>query len=273
MISYLLEPFAYDYMLRAIWVSALVGGTCAFLSAYLIMKGWSLMGDAMSHSVVPGVALAYYFNFSYVIGAFSTGILAALGMFFVRQKSKLKEDAIIGIIFTTFFAVGLLILSIKPLPINIESIILGNLLAISDEDVFQVSTICVLSIFVLALKWKDFMLIFFDEVHAGTVGLSTTQMKLIFFCLLSAATVSALQTVGAILVVAMVITPGATAYLLTDRFSKMILISTGIGVISCVAGTYSSYFLDGSTGGLIVLFQTLGFLGAFLFSPKYGYLK
>ncbi len=272
MIDLLLEPFTYNYMTKAIWVSALVGGVCAFLSCYLILKGWSLMGDALSHAVVPGVAIAYLAGFPYAVGAFISGILAALAIVAVRSITMLREDAVIGLIFTSFFAAGLFLVSLNPTAVNIQSIIFGNILAISDEDVMQVIVIAAVSLIILGFKWKDLMLAFFDESHARSVGLNPARLRILFFALLSACTVAALQTVGAILVIAMVVTPGATAYLLTDRFGTMILIAVVIGVGCSALGAYASYFLDGATGGLIVVFQTLIFLAAFVFAPKYGRL-
>lgn len=270
MIEYLLEPFAYNYMVKAIWVSALVGGVCAFLSAYLMLKGWSLMGDALAHSIVPGVALAHLLALPYAIGAFFTGLLAALSMVMIKQKTKLREDAVIGLIFTSFFAAGLLMVSINPTAVNIQAIILGNILAISDYDVIQVVIISIVCFVALLLKWKDLMAVFFDEKHARSIGLPVNGLKILFFTLLSAACVAALQTVGACLVIAMVITPGATAYLLTDKFHRLIIIAVGLGSVTSAAGAYASYFLDANPGGLIVTFQTLIFLIAFVFAPKYG---
>ena len=272
MIDLLLEPFAYNYMTKAIWVSALVGGVCAFLSCYLILKGWSLMGDALSHAVVPGVAIAYLAGLPYAIGAFASGILAALAIVMVRSITMLREDAVIGLVFTSFFASGLFLVSLNPTAVNLQSVIFGNILAISDEDVMQVIVIAAVSLIILGFKWKDLMLAFFDESHARSVGLSPGRLRILFFALLSACTVAALQTVGAILVIAMVVTPGATAYLLTDRFGRMIIIAVAIGVSCSAVGAYASYFLDGATGGLIVVFQTLVFLAAYVFAPKYGRL-
>jgi manganese/iron transport system permease protein len=272
MIDLLLEPFGYEYMVKAIWVSALVGGVCAFLSCYLMLKGWSLMGDALAHAIVPGVALAYLLKVPYAAGAFFSGLLAALAMALVRVRTQLREDAVIGIVFTTFFAIGLLIVSINPTSVNVQSIVLGNILGISDEDILQVVVIAAVSLVVLVARWKDLMLVFFDENQARAVGLSPTRMKILFFTLLSACTVAALQTVGAILVIAMVVTPGATGYLLTDRFGVMIWIAIAMGVATSALGAYVSYFLDGSTGGMIVLLQTLLFMLAFVFAPKHGRL-
>lgn len=270
--SELLVPFAYEYMVKAMWVSALVGGVCAFLSAYLMLKGWSLMGDALAHAVVPGVAVAYAIKVPYALGAFVAGLLAALGMAFVRQQTRLREDAIIGLVFTTFFAAGLLLVSLNPTSVNVQTIILGNILGISDSDALQVVIISVVSLAVLIAKWKDLMVVFFDENHARSIGLPATGLKVLFFALLSACTVAALQTVGAVLVIAMVVTPGATAYLLCDRFDRLIIGSVAIGALTSFFGAYISYFLDGATGGVIVTLQTLLFVAAFYFAPKHGVL-
>lgn len=268
----LLVPFEYNYMVKAIWVSALVGGTCAFLSVFLMLKGWSLMGDALAHAIVPGVAGAYLLKLPYAVGAFFAGLLAALGMALVRSQTKLREDAIIGLVFTSFFAFGLLLVSINPTSVNVQSIVLGNILGISDEDAMQVVIISGITLGTLLLKWRDLMAVFFDEGHARSVGLNPFWLKILFFTLLSAATVAALQTVGACLVIAMVVTPGATAYLLSDRFPNLLMISVAIGSLTSGVGAYISYFLDGATGGVIVTLQTLIFLAAFVFAPKHGLL-
>ncbi len=271
-LTYLATPFAYDYMLKAMWVSALVGGVCAFLSAYLMLKGWSLMGDALAHSIVPGVAGAYLLKLPYAAGAFFAGLLAALGMAFVRRQTRLREDAVIGLVFTAFFAAGMLLVSLYPTSVNVQTIILGNILAISDADVIQVVIISLVSLVILLATWKDLMVTFFDENHARSIGIRTDALKVLFFTLLSACTVAALQTVGACLVIAMVVTPGATAYLLTDRFDRLLILAVTIGAATSFIGAYLSYFLDGATGGVIVTLQTLVFLAAFYFAPKHGVL-
>ena len=265
-------PFSYQYMVKAMWVSALVGGVCAFLSAYLMLKGWSLMGDALAHSIVPGVAGAYILGLPFALGAFFAGILASLAMGFVKQHTRLREDAVIGLVFTSLFALGLLLVSIWPTSVSVQTIVLGNILGISDEDVVQVAIISAVSLAILVLRWKDLMVTFFDESHARSMGLNTRFLKLLFFTLLSACTVAALQAVGACLVIAMVVTPGATAYLLTDRFGRLIVISVVIGATTSFAGAYISYFLDGATGGVIVTLQSLLFLLAFYLAPKHGLL-
>lgn len=268
----LLEPFGYGYMQNAMWVSALVGGVCAFLSCYLMLKGWSLIGDALSHAIVPGVAGAYMLGLPFALGAFLSGGLAAAAMLFLNQRSKLKEDAIIGLIFSVFFGLGLFLVSLSPSSVNIQTIVLGNVLAITPEDTLQLVIIGVVSLVVLLAKWKDLMVTFFDESHARSIGLNTTALKVVFFALLAASTVAALQTVGAFLVICMVVTPGATAYLLTDRFPRLLGLAVAIGTLTSFFGAYASYFLDGATGGIIVVLQTLIFIAAFILAPKHGLL-
>ena len=270
--SVLLEPFAYGYMTNALWVSALVGGVCGFLSAYLMLKGWSLIGDALSHSIVPGVAGAYMLGLPFALGAFAAGGLAAGAMLFLNQRTGLKEDAIIGLIFTSFFGLGLFMVSVSPTSVDVQTITLGNILAITPGDTLQLAIIGVVSLAVLLAKWKDLMVVFFDENHARSIGLNPDLLRVVFFTLLSASCVAALQTVGAFLVIAMVVTPGATAYLLTDRFPTLLALSAGLGAGTSFLGAYASYFLDGATGGIIVLLQTLIFAAAFVLAPKHGLL-
>ena len=270
--NWLTEPFGYQYMLNAMWVSAMVGGLCAFLSCYLMLKGWSLIGDALSHSIVPGVAGAYMLGLPFALGAFLSGGLAAGSMLFLNQRSRLKEDAIIGLIFSSFFGIGLFMVSLNPMSVNIQTIILGNILAIAPEDILQLAIIGVISLTILFLKWKDLMVVFFDENHARSIGVNPGRLKLLFFTLLSVSTVAALQTVGAFLVICLVVTPGATAWLLTDRFPRLLTIAVAIGSLTSFFGAWLSYWLDGATGGIIVVLQTLLFLLAFVFAPKHGLL-
>ena len=268
--SVLLEPFGYSYMTNAMWVSALVGAVCAFLSAYLMLKGWSLIGDALSHSVVPGVAGAYMLGLPFAVGAFLAGGLAAGAMLFLSDRSGLKTDVVIGLIFTAFFGLGLFMVSVSPVPIDVQSIVFGNVLAITPADTLQLALIGLVSLAILLLKWRDLLAVFFDENHARSIGLNPALLKGLFFTLLSAAVVAAMQTVGAFLVIAMVVTPGATAYLLTDRFPRLIALSVAIGASTSFLGAYASYFLDGATGGVIVVLQTLIFLAAFIWAPVHG---
>lgn len=270
--SWIIEPFSYQYMLNAMWIAALVGAICAFLSCFLMLKGWSLIGDALSHSIVPGVAGAYMLGLPFSLGAFLSGGLAAGSMLFLNQRTRLKEDAIIGLIFSSFFGIGLFLVSLNPTSVNIQTIVLGNILSVAPADIWQLGAIGFITLTILLLKWKDLMVTFFDESHARSLGLNTLRLKILFFTLLSASTVAALQTVGAFMVICLVVTPGATAYLLTDRFPRLLMIAVAIGSVTSFLGAWSSYFLDGATGGVIVVAQTLVFLVAFVFAPKHGVL-
>ena len=238
-----------------------------------MLKGWSLIGDALSHSIVPGVAGAYMLGLPFSLGAFFSGGLASSVMLFLNQRSKLKEDAIIGLIFSSFFGLGLFMVSLSPTSVDIKTIVLGNILAITPFDAIQLLIISIVSIVVLGIKWKEFLIVFFDENHAITIGLNPIKTKIIFFTILSACTVAALQTVGAFLVIALVVTPGATAYLLSDKFGVILTISSSIGVFTCMLGAYLSFFIDGSTGGVIVILQAFIFVAVFLFAPKHGYFN
>lgn len=272
MIDQLLEPFSYEFMINAMWVSALVGCVCAFLSAFLMLKGWSLIGDALSHSIVPGVAGAYMLGLPFSLGAFFSGGLAATAMLFFNERTKLKEDTIIGLIFSSFFALGLFMKSLKPMAVSIDTIVLGNILAVSPTDIFQLAMIGIISLVILFIKWKDMMVTFFDENHARSIGINTKGLKILFFALLAASTVAAMQTVGAFLVISLVVTPGATAYLITDRFQRLIVLSVVIGILTSIVGVYSSYLFHAQTGGVIVLLQALLFALSFFFAPKHGFI-
>lgn len=267
-----LVPFQYEYMQKAIFVSALIGGVCAFLSCFITLKGWSLMGDALSHSIVPGVSIAYMCGIPFAIGAFISGLMAAGAMAFVKSNTRIREDAVIGVVFTTFFALGLLLISLFPSNINLRSIALGNILGISDPDTLQVLVISVITLLVIGCKWKDLLLFCFDANHARSLGLDVRALHVTLLTLLAMTAVAALQTVGACLVVAMLVTPGATAYLLTDRFPRMMGLACAMGVGCSMAGAYLSYFINGSTGGCIVVLQTLLFMVALVFAPKHGLL-
>ena len=271
--SYLLEPFQYDYMVNAFLISTLICGVCAFLSCFLMLKGWSLIADALSHATVPGVAIAYILGLPFSVGAFISGGFAAFSILFIKQNTILKEDVAIGVIFTTFFAIGLFILSISPSSVDLQQILMGNILSIAPWDALQMLIISLITLSFLGLFWKHLLMVFFDEGQAKTSGINTTLIKILFFACLSATTLAAMQTVGALLVIAVIVTPGATAYLLSDKFNHIILISIAIGVSSAFLGSYTSFFFDGVTGALIVCFQLTFFILAFLFAPKYGLTK
>jgi manganese/iron transport system permease protein len=205
-------------------------------------------------------------------GAMVAALLASGGMFLLKQKTILRADAVIGVVFTAFFALGLLLVSLRPAGVSLKTILFGNVLGIADSDIVQVVIIGLITMLVVATRWRDLVLVFFDEGQARAVGLSPGFWHAVFFTLLAACTVAALQTVGATLVMAMVIVPGATAYLLVDRFGPFLLLAGALGAFTGAAGAYASYFLDGSAGGCIVVLQCACFLLAFVFGPKHGWL-
>ena len=271
--NWLLDPLTHDFMRRALMVSALVGGVCGLLSCYMTLKGWALMGDAVSHAVMPGVVVAYALGLPFSLGAFVFGVGSVALIGFVKQKSRIKEDTVIGLVFTGFFALGLVLVSKIKSNIDLMQILFGSPLGISRADVNQTLIISFIVISILLIFRKDLMLYCFDAKHARSIGINTGMLHYLLLTLLSLSAVVGLQTVGIILVVAMLITPGATAYLLTDRFDKMTLLAVISSSFSSLLGVYISYWSDIETGGSIVLVQTVIFLIAFLFAPRYGIFK
>ncbi|NTY02481.1 metal ABC transporter permease [Deinococcus sp. JMULE3] len=268
----LLAPLGYDFMLRALLVSALVGAVCAVLSCFITLKGWSLMGDAVSHAVLPGVVLAYLLNLPFVVGAFVFGLLSVGAIGFIQSRSRVKEDTVIGVVFTALFSLGLVMISRVSSDVHLSHILFGDVLGISDADLWQTVIAGAVALGAILILRRDLLLYVFDATHARSIGLNTGLLYGALLVILALTIVSALQTVGVILVVAMLITPGATAYLLTDRFSRMMILAVTAGVLSSLIGTYASYFLDGATGACIVLTQSVLFGLAFLFAPKHGQL-
>ena len=269
----LIDPLSHEFMRRALMVSALVGGVCGLLSCYMTLKGWALMGDAVSHAVMPGVVVAYALGLPFSLGAFVFGVGSVALIGFVKQKSRIKEDTVIGLVFTGFFALGLVLVSKIKSNIDLMHILFGSPLGISKSDVNQTLIISLIVVVVLLVFRKDFMLYIFDPTHARSIGINTGLLHYMLLSVLSLAAVVGLQTVGIILVVAMLITPGATAYLLTDRFDRMTILAVLSSVISSLLGVYISYWSDIETGASIVLVQTVIFLLAFLFAPRYGIFK
>ncbi|MBE9042790.1 metal ABC transporter permease [Oscillatoriales cyanobacterium LEGE 11467] len=272
LIDWFSAPLQYGFMLKALWVSAFVGIVCAVLSCYITLKGWSLMGDAVSHAVVPGVVVAYAVGIPFSVGAFLFGFGATVAIGYVKSKTRLKEDAVIGVVFTGFFAFGLVLATKIPSNIDLFHILFGNVLGISQEDIIQTLIAGFVTLGIILFRRKDLLLFCFDPNHAKAIGLNTQLMYYTLLSVLALTIVAALQTAGIVLVVAMLITPGATAYLLTDRFDRMLAISVATSVLSCVFGVYASYHLDVATGGCIVVLMTLFFLGAMILAPKYGLL-
>lgn len=270
--DWLVEPLQYPFLVQAIWVSAFVGLICAVLSCYVTLKGWSLMGDAISHAVVPGVVVAYALNIPFAIGAFLFGFGATVAIGYVKSKTRLKEDAVIGIVFTGFFAFGLVLVTKIPSNIDLFHILFGNVLGISQGDIIQTLIVGVITLVVILLRRRDLLLFCFDPNHAKAIGLNTQAMYYTLLSVLALTIVAALQTAGIILVISMLVTPGSIGYLLSDRFDHMLGISILSSVLSCILGTYMSYHLDVSTGGSIVVILTLLFVVTMVFAPKYGIL-
>lgn len=270
--DWLVEPFQYAFLLRAIWVSAFVGLVCAVLSCYITLKGWSLMGDAISHAVVPGVVLAYALNIPFAIGAFAFGFGATVAIGYIKSKTRLKEDAVIGIVFTGFFAFGLVLITKIPSNIDLFHILFGNVLGISQQDIIQTLIAGCITLAIILVRRQDLLLFCFDPNHAKAIGLRTQVMYYTLLSVLALTIVAALQTAGIILVISMLVTPGSIGYLLCDRFDRMLIVSVMSSVFSCVMGTYLSYHFDVSTGGMIVVLLTILFIMAMVFAPKYGIL-
>lgn len=258
-LTWLTDPFTYEFMQRSLLVTVVASIVCALLSCWLVLIGWSLLGDAVSHAVLPGVVLSYIVGIPFAAGAlvFGFGAVALIGA--VRDTTRLKEDAVIGVVFTTLFAIGLVLVSVTPSNIDLSHILFGNLLGVTDADIWQVVVLGALTTAVLVVKRRDLTLLAFDPVHAHAIGLSPRRLRALLLAALAITVVVALQAVGVILVVAMVITPGATAFLLTDRISRMLVIAPAVAALCAVAGMYASYYLDASSAGMIVLMQGIAF--------------
>ncbi|MDZ4721356.1 MAG: metal ABC transporter permease [Roseiflexaceae bacterium] len=270
--NWFVEPFQYSFMQTALGVSAFVGVVCALLSCYLILKGWSLMGDALSHAVLPGVVVAYLLGLPFALGAFASGLASAILIGWVKRNARIKEDTVIGLVFTAFFALGLILLSRTVSDVHLSHILYGNVLGIEPEDLIQTLIAGSIALGAVAILRRDLMLFCFDPNHARAIGLNTTFLYYALLTLLALTVVAALQAVGIILVIAMLITPGAIGYLLTDRFDHMMGLAVGAAVLASILGVYMSFHLDASTGGCIVVMQALLFFAAMLFAPKRGLL-
>ncbi len=262
-------PFEYPFMRTALGVSAFVGVVCAVLSCFLVLKGWALLGDALSHAVLPGVAFAYLLGLPFAVGAFVSGLGGALAIGWIKRNSRVKEDAVMGLVFTAFFALGLIVISRTPSTVHLTHILYGNVLGIEPGDLVQTLLCGGVALAVVAVLRRDLLLFCFDPNHARAIGLNTALLHYTLLALLALTVVAALQAVGLILVIAMLITPGATASLLTKRFDRMLPIAVATAVLACVVGVYVSYYLDASTGGCIVVAQAIIFFGALLIgSPQ-----
>lgn len=260
----LVEPWRYEFMQRALLVTVVASVVAALLSCWLVLIGWSLMGDAVSHAVLPGVVLAYLLGAPFAVGAlvFGVGAVALIG--WVRATSRVKEDAAIGVVFTTVFAVGVVLVSVTPSRVDLSHVLFGNVLGVSDADVVQVVVLGVVAAALLVLKRRDLTVYAFDRVHAQVVGLPVRRIGVLLLGLLAVSVVVALQAVGVVLAVAMLITPGATAYLLTERIWRMLWVAPAIAAACAVVGVWASYALDVASAGLVVVCQGLAFAVAYV---------
>ncbi|GEK85586.1 metal ABC transporter permease [Microbacterium aerolatum] len=268
--DWIAEPLQYDFMVRALVTTVIAAVVCALLSCWLVLVGWSLMGDAVSHAVLPGVVIAYVLGAPFAIGALVFGLLAVALIGLIRGTSRVKEDAAIGIVFSTLFALGLVMISMTPSQTDLNHIIFGNILGVSDADLLQIAILAAVAFTVLVVKRRDLTLYAFDPTHAFAIGLSPRMLGALLLGVLALTAVVALQVVGVVLVVAMLIIPGATAYLLTDRFGRMLVIAPVLSAACSVVGIYLSYWIDAASGGLVVVVQGCVFALVYLFSPRQG---
>ncbi len=266
----LLTPFQYSFMNEALMISALVGAVCAVLSCYLVLKGWSLMGDAISHAVLPGIVAAYSMGLPLAVGAFASGLLCAVATGWIKSSTRIKEDTVMGIVFTGLFALGLVMFTKIQTEAHLNHILFGNILGIERDDMIQTIIAASVTLVVVLVMRKDLLLFCFDAAHARAIGLNTSMLYYVLLSLLAGTIVASLQSVGIILVVAMLVTPGCTARLLTDRFDRMLLIAVASSVLASCIGVYVSFFINGATGACIVLAQALLFALALLLGPKHG---
>lgn len=259
----LMLPFAFPFMQQAFIISVLIAAPMALLSCFLVLKGWSLMGDAVSHAVLPGVVIAYIIGIPFAIGAFVAGMTCVVGIGYLKENSRVKEDTIMGVVFSGMFGLGLLLYTKIQTEVHLDHILFGDMLGISTRDIATAAAIAATTAGIIGLKWRDFLLHAFDPAQARAVGLRVHRLHYGLLCLIALAIVGALQAVGIILAVAMLIAPGAIAFLLTRRFSTMLLLATGIAVAGSLLGVYLSFFIDSAPAPAIVLVLSIGFVLAF----------
>lgn len=273
LLSLLVEPLSHEFMRRALFMSVLVGVVCSIFSCFLVLKGWSLMGDAVSHAILPGLAIASILAIPLSVGAFASGLLCALATGFLERNSRVKEDAVLGIVFSGMFAFGLVMFSKIETDLHLLHVLFGNILGITPRDMAEASAIAVLCIHVMLAKRRDLLVHCFDPAHASVIGLPVRRLHFGFLVLLAMTIVAALKAVGIILVVAMLIAPGAIGLLLARRFDHMLAVAVSASVFSCVAGVLLSYHLDTATAPLIVVIEAMLFMGALLASKWSAWRK
>jgi manganese/iron transport system permease protein len=272
-VDWVAVPLSYPFMQQALIVSVMVGAVCAVLSCYLVLRGWSLMGDAISHAVLPGIVLAYVIGLPLAVGAFAAGLSCALLTGYLKENSRVKEDTVMGIVFSGMFGLGLVIFTKVETDQHLNHILFGNVLGVTARDLIETAIIAGGTLVIVLLKRRDLMLYCFDPNHARAIGLPVRVLHYGLLVLLSLTIVGSLKAVGIILVIAMLVAPGAIAYLLTDSFDRMLMIATAVATASSALGTIVSFHIDGATGACIVLLQMAAFLLALLFAPKRGLLR
>lgn len=265
-LSTLLEPFQFDFMVNALAVSALVAIPCALLSVFLVLKGWALMGDAMSHAVFPGIVLAYIVGIPLAIGAFIAGLFCAVATGYLDDNSRIKRDTIMGIVFSGMFGAGLVLYVSIQSEVHLDHILFGDMLGISLSDIGQTAFIVLGIVLIIAFKWKDLLLHAFDPHQAKACGLNTTLLHYGLLCMIALTIVATLKSVGIILSISLLIAPGAIAVLLTRRFARALLLATGLSVVTSFLGVYLSFFLDSAPAPTIVVLFTILFIAAFVFA-------
>ncbi|CAH1650608.1 MAG: metal ABC transporter permease [Chelatococcus sp.] len=264
----LATPFQFEFMINALVISVLVAVPAALLSCFLVLKGWSLMGDAISHAVFPGVVIAYIVGFPYAVGAFAAGMFCAVATGFLKDNSRVKQDTVMGVVFSGMFGLGLVMYVKIQSDVHLDHILFGDMLGVSWRDIAETAVIAAVTAGIIAVKWRDFLLHAFDPAQARAVGLPVRLLHYGLLCLISLTIVGALKAVGIILAIAMLIAPGAIAFLLTRRFSHMLLLAVVLAVVASFGGVYLSFFIDSAPAPTIVLIMTILFIGAFLIATR-----
>lgn len=266
--QWLLAPFQFSFMLNAMVIAVLVAIPMALLSCFLVLKGWALMGDAISHAVFPGVVISYIVGIPLAIGAFAAGMFCALATGFLKENSRIKQDTVMGIVFSGMFGLGLVLYVEIQSTVHLDHILFGNILGVGRQDIIESALIALMTIGVIGFKWKDFLLHAFDPTQARAVGLRTRWLHYGLLCLISLTIVGALKAAGIILAIALLIAPGAVAFLLTQRFSTMLIIAVAMSIVIAFLGVYLSFFIDSAPAPTIVLLYTVVFVIAFIYSVR-----
>jgi len=271
--NWLLEPFRYEFMQQALVIGVTVAVPAAVLSCLLVLRGWSLMGDAVSHAVLPGIVVAYILGLPMLLGAYVSGMLCAVATGYLTEHSRLKEDTVMGVVFSGMFALGIVLFTYVHTNLHLDHVLFGNLLGVSWTDILQTGVVTVIVLVIFMARRRDILVFAFDPQHAGVIGINTRTMQYGLLALLSLVIVASIKAVGIILVIAVLIAPGAISFLLTDRFERMLLVAIAVSVVSAVLGILSSYYIDSAPAPTIVVLLTVLFIVAFLFAPKRGILR